>query len=124
MTPGANDSYSGNIPAQGAGVAVEFYIKAIDALVATSRWPQATDARALLEFEDNRSVADKHNIRIIMTPSDWALPRTGHPPLISESRSRAGTGSGRPGFAPCTGNAEVSSGGCIGILRRPSLSSR
>ncbi|MEM7393396.1 MAG: lamin tail domain-containing protein, partial [Verrucomicrobiota bacterium] len=75
MNPGAGGTYSADIPGQGAGTAVEFYVEGVDALSATSRWPARVDARAMLEFEDNRSVADKNNIRIIMTSDEWAFMR-------------------------------------------------
>jgi hypothetical protein len=72
MTLGANGLYSGNIPGQQAGIAVQFYVEGRDSLGATSTYPAAgRDSRAMIEWQDGRAqVGVRHNFRMIMTQAD------------------------------------------------------
>jgi hypothetical protein len=75
MTHQGGGRYTGTIPAQNAGILVQFYVQGQDALGATSTFPNDGPAsRALVRWNDGQASAGlAHNFRILMTQADTDL---------------------------------------------------
>ncbi len=74
---GSGDTFTGTIPGQSAAKVVQFWVTGNDAAAvpASSNFPRdGADSRALYQVEDSLAATNgRHNLRIIMTPSDKAL---------------------------------------------------
>ena len=69
---GSGTRWEGKIPAQSAGLPVQFYVESFDSLGASSFTPRkGAESRAMYEVEDGRAATTGiHNVRIIMKPED------------------------------------------------------
>jgi hypothetical protein len=92
MQLGANGRLTGQVPGQGAGAVVQFYVESTDVLGAKATFPAlGRDSRALYQVEDGRAQLSGptavHNFRIVMTPADQDLL---HAPTNALSNDRIG----------------------------------
>jgi hypothetical protein len=77
MTAQANGLYTGTIPGYAAATMVQFYVRGVDGLGAVSTYPAGgSNSGAFYVVADGQTdFSQGHNVRIIMSPSNWGLLR-------------------------------------------------
>lgn len=76
---GSSPIWQGDVPGQGSGKVVQFYLTARDSLGASSLIPKdGPESRAMFEVQDGRAATSPciNNLRIIMNPADVSFMHT------------------------------------------------